>query len=140
MQNEGKTKIKLFATRLVLLAGLAGLIFIGWSIYQELSKKKAIQAEINQLQEEAQKVKRDNILSQEKISYLESTNYQEKEAKDKLNLQNKEEKVVIIKPSITKEATSEEKSSDNGISFPEPDNSPNYVRWWNYFFGPRSDK
>jgi cell division protein FtsB len=140
MQNERKSKVKIYATRLVFLAGLVGLVFIGWSIFQEISKKKSIQDEINSLQAEAERVKHDNILSQEKISYLESSNYQEKEAKDKLNLQNKDEKVVIIKPSVTKEAENSDKITDNPKSVPQPDASPNYVKWWQYFFGTKANQ
>lgn len=111
------------------------MFFAGETVWEEMSKKRSIQSEIEELQQEAEKISRQNITLEEKISYLESMEYQEKEAKNKLGLQNPDENLVIIKPSIAREIGSvAEKPSVAEPSDRVEDSPPNYIKWWNYFF------
>lgn len=125
--------MKIFLLRIVILAGLVALGFILFRAYEEYSKKMKIQEEINQLQQEAQKISKENSDFQEKIDYLQSVDYKKIEAKDKLNLQSPGENVVIIKPSQTKDilAQPEEKKSR---AVTATDNRNNLRKWWDYFF------
>lgn len=123
--------------RLLVLAGV-GLIFaLSFSVYREIEKKKAVQAEIEALQREAEKISRENSDIAEKISYLESRDYKEREAKEKLNLQSPDETVVVITPNSRQESRENvpEKSVKN---ITEVDNNfeetSNPHKWWNYFF------
>lgn len=102
------------------------------ALTKETYKKNQIQKEIEGLQEKAKQIDKENTDIQEQISYLGSKDYQEKEAKDKLNLQNPSENVVVIKPSITKENQVEEKKAENVIM--EEKKVINPIKWWHYFF------
>jgi len=82
-------------------------VLVSWAIFKQINKKKEIQKEIQKLQEEAEKITRENLSSQERIAYFESQDYQEREAKEKLNLKNPEENVVIVKPGIAKKESLE---------------------------------
>lgn len=123
---------KSFLIKTILFFGVVAMIFIGLAIFREMRAKKQIQNEIEKLQIEAEKIQRENILSQEKLAYLESKDYQEKEAKDKLSLQNADEKVVIIKPTVVKnEENKNENTERTQIKILDREN---YLKWWDYFF------
>lgn len=125
--------IKLFLLRLVILAGIAILGFILVRAYEEYSKKKKVQDEIEQLQQEAQKISKENSDFQEKIDYLQSIDYKKMEAKDKLNLQSPGENVVVIKPSQTKDILAKQEEQ-KPREVPVVDNRSNFKKWWDYFF------
>lgn len=107
--------------------------FITFYITKESSKKKQIQNEIAALQKEAEKIGRENADIRDKIAYLQSKDYQEREAKDKLNLQNPNETLVVIKPNTVKEAAPPKEEPSKPLP-PMPPSGPNYIKWWNYFF------
>jgi cell division protein FtsB len=133
--KEGKFKISAFLAKVFLLIGLGILTWAIISVAKETYKKNQIQKEISVLQAEAQKISQENSLMKEKIAYLESKEYQEKEAKDKLGMRKPEEKVIAIKPGREKkdsEINSSSKDSLKNIS--AGNNQSNYLKWWNYFF------
>lgn len=116
-----------------LLAGVAILVFVSSAIYRETANKKQIQAEIDRLREEADRISKKNSIIQDKIAYFQSRDYMEMEAKDKLNLKSPDEQVIIVKPGMaTKEAVVEP------VARPEKPEMKvavaNHVKWWNYFF------
>lgn len=116
----------------VLFLGAVAMIFIALAIFRETRAKKQVQTEIEKLKAEAEKINKENILSQEKLEYLESKDYQEKEAKNKLNLQSPDEKVVIITPSVIK--NEEKKSESVPLDKLKIQNKENYLKWRDYFF------
>lgn len=131
MENDNKKK-RSFLAKGVIFLGAAVLVFAGIASYKEISKKKQIQAEIEKLSLEAEKISRENALTQEKIAYLESPDFKEKEAKDKLNLQNLGENVVIVKPTVA--SKDEVASSSPAAAVPNSPEISNFIKWWNYFF------
>jgi len=90
------------------------------------------------LQEEAQKVERENMEIKKRISYLGSKDFQEIEAKERLNLQNPGEKMVVISPSpISKDEKEAVYSSEKDkpiIEESPKDYRNNFQKWWDYFF------
>lgn len=132
--QEDKFKIGGFFAKVFLLFTFIALIFIFVSIAKETYKKNQIQKEILALQEEAQKISRDNSQIKEKIAYLESPEYQTKEAKDKLGLRNPDEHVIVVKPNTEKETQENLLYFENIEPVVQVKESPNYLKWWNYFF------
>jgi cell division protein FtsB len=118
--------------KVVVFFGTIAIVFICAAIYREFAKERQIQNQINQLQQEAEKINRENVLAQNRIAYLESKDYQEREAKDKLNLQSPDENVVLVKPTIVKENKTEEKVFL--ANPPQPKKISNSVKWWEFFF------
>jgi len=118
--------------RLVLVLGAIFLVLIACALYKETEKKKKVQDEINKLKEEAVFIEKQNMKLSERINYLESKDFQEKEAKDKLNLQNPDENVVVIKPGIVKEKEAEiqQDNTEKKVIIKES----NFEKWWRYFF------
>jgi cell division protein FtsB len=120
---------------LVLLLGVVLVLLIMVAVYREIGKKRIIQSEINKLHEQAKTIERENLELRDKISYLESRDYKEKEAKDKLNLQNPEENLVVIKPSPAENKVESLIAEKSGTpQLPPSDQRDNYKKWWNYFF------
>lgn len=119
--------------RLAILVSIAILGFALVRSYEEYSRKKEVQAEIDALQKEAQKISKENSDFQERISYFGSQEYREREAKDKLNLQSPGENVVVIKPSQTKDILTQKEEAKPRES-PVADTRTNLRKWWDYFF------
>lgn len=115
------------------IAGLIAVGFISYFASKENKRNDQIEVEIEKLRQEADKLRQNNQDMEEKIVYFETPEFQEKIAKEKLNLQKENENVAIIKSNpATKEENKENKNIEQTISFPE---KPNYVKWWNFFFG-----
>ena len=118
--------------KLVLIAGFFILAAAAFFLAKEVYKKRQIQNEITKLEQEAAKINRENLEIQDKIAYLQSRDYQEREAKDKLNLQNPGENVVVIKPGVAREQGI--KAENENLPQPLPPNVSNPQKWWKYFF------
>lgn len=123
-----------FFVKFFLLLAFVALVFIFISIFKETYRKNQVKKEITDLQEEAQRISKDNADIKEKIAYLESPEYQIKEAKDKLGLQNPEENVIVVKPNVEKEPEANSLENENSENIPRIEEMPNYLKWWNYFF------
>ncbi|MCX6763514.1 MAG: septum formation initiator family protein [Candidatus Moranbacteria bacterium] len=135
MLEKNPKKLTPLVVKIIFLIGVVALIYVSVSLSREFQKKRQIQEEIRKLQEEAQKISRENSAIQEKIAYLESHDYQEKEAKDKLNLQKPDEKVVVVRKSVSEENRIPVSQEEIAETVPEKPSIPNYQKWWNYFFG-----
>jgi cell division protein FtsB len=132
MAEKIERKISLIMAKLVFLAGFFAVIALFFFLAKEFYKKRQIQSEINKLQEEAQRISKKSLEIQDKIAYFESKDYQEREAKDKLNLRSPDENVIVIKPGLAEEQFI---TNENIQSVPEPtDRISNQKKWWNYFF------
>ena len=104
----------------VILLVLIVLFFLSISIYKEFSKKKQVENDI------------------ERIAYLGSQDYQKVQAREKLDLQDPEENVVVITQDSTSlkqqdEENSELETNDDQENYSNEDIS-NFLKWWNYFF------
>ena len=135
MHSGKERKENSWLIRLIVFFGFVALIFILLAIFKETYRKKQIQKEISNLKEEVAKVQVDNSHLADKLTYLEGHDYQEKELRDKLNLQSPNENMVIIKPSPTGKADNKGKqateTADNQkliVKITNPE------KWWNYFF------
>jgi len=114
---------------------IIGIFVAGWISYFSLKENKRnrqIEAEINNLRTEAQSLRQNNQEMTEKITYFETPEFQERVAKEKLNLQKENENVAIIKPSpvLRNEEIAGETVASKDITIEKP----NYEKWWNYFF------
>lgn len=100
--------------------------------FKEAKRDSQINDEIEKLRQEADKIRTNNKELKEKISYYQTPEFQERVAKEKLNLQKPDEQVVIVKPSPYYDEI--EKASNDGPEQKPEENMPNYKKWWSYFF------
>ena len=115
------------------LAGLTVLVLIGISLGKEAYRKRQIQKEIDGLQSQIGQLKQENSGMENLTSYLSSTDFQEKEAREKLNLQKSDEKMIVLRKDAVQPNSQPNIGADNPQAPPE-DNSPNWQKWWKYFF------
>lgn len=109
---------------------LAGLV--GYVASKEAYRNKKIEREIETLRQEAERIKRENNALEEKIAYFETPQFQERIAKEKLNLQKTDEQVVVVKPSVSLD---KDVKTDEVLSVPiSQEQLSNYLKWWNHFF------
>ncbi|MFA6048292.1 MAG: septum formation initiator family protein [Parcubacteria group bacterium] len=130
MAKNEKKHFVLIKTVVILGLILFGLII--FAISKESYKKKQAQIEIDKLQQEAEKITRENTQLTDKISYLDSKDYQEKEARDKLNMQNPKENMVIVEPGLAPTIETQNANNENGKKLVVK--TTNVQKWWDYFF------
>ncbi len=116
---------------LIIILGTIAIVTISYTIYKENKRTRQIDLEIEKLKTEAEKIRQSNESLRDKIAYLETSNFEEIIAKEKMNLQKPDEKVVIVKPSLSKEDSVPLPETKEEAITEEP---ANYIKWWNQFF------
>lgn len=116
---------------ILFLVGISVAAFVAYAAYKEVGRNKEIEELISSLNNEKQKIENENNDLKEKIAYLETVQYPEKVAKEKLNMQNPDEKVAIIKTRQQQESQQEEEVVN---VTDEEDKRPNYIKWYQHFF------
>jgi len=111
----------------------AGVAFFSIPTLKEAKRSKMIEVEIESLRLQADKINTENNFLRERIEYIRSDHYKESVAKDRLNLRNVGEKVVVVQPgsekySDFKKTLGEETVFDEGET--DDKNIPNYMKWW----------
>src|SRR3989339_458971 len=125
-KNPGQNRRGIsFFSGLFFLAGLAVLVMIGISLGKETYRKRQIQKEIENLQAEIQKINQENSDLDNLISYLSSREFQEKEAREKLNLQKENEKMIVLRKDVGPKNTAPGNGDAKNGEAPE-DNTPNW--------------
>jgi cell division protein FtsB len=130
--DKTKLSAKIFSG-IFFLAGFAILVWIGIKLGKEAYRKRQIQKEIEGLQTQIQQLGQENSNMEGMIGYLSSTDFQEKEAREKLNLQKNDEKMIVLRRDVV-QPESQSPDSDKDQQAPKEDNSPNWQKWWNHFF------
>jgi len=113
------------------------MILIGISLGKETYKKHQIQKEIEGLQSDIQKLNQENGDLNNLISYLSTTDFREKEAREKLNLQKEDEKMIVLRKELEAQKK-EPAANDAPTESPGENNRPNWQKWLGYFFSNHS--
>ncbi len=121
--------IKTFSFKLFILISALVMIFWGVKLGKEFYKEYQIQKEIDSLKNDIESLEKSNYKLSQLIEYYKTDEYKEAEARKRLNLKKKGEKVVIIEPAA-KNAIENKTEKKNK----RDDKLPNYKKWWNYFF------
>lgn len=118
--------------RLLVISSFLVLFFVSYKLFEQTYKQNQINQDIAQMQEEIGRLNQDNQDLSELISYLQTDDFKEKEAKDKLNLIKEGENLVLIKE---KEVRKEEPKTEEKNSPEIVIDRPVYYYWWQLFFG-----
>ncbi len=125
------TKKKFSFVVIFFIAGIVLAIFISSSAVREAYRSRKIEKEVEGLRQEAKRIQNENEQLTERIAYFETPEFQEKIAKEKLNLQKPDETVVVVKQGVKKE----EAVAGETIAVEDQQREvPNYLKWWNFFF------
>lgn len=121
--------------RLGLIALIGIGIAAGWASFEQYQRSMRIQAEIDTLRREAERIERENATLSEKIQFFASPDFKESEAKEKLGLRRQEEKVVAIEGDLRLFPEEEARiAGDMAVSRTVAWDVPNYRKWWQLFF------
>ncbi len=101
----------------------AVLVLVGLMSGRMYLEKRQVDSEIEKLQSTANEVKRENEDLAGLIKYWNTSEFQEKEAREKLNLK-KEGEIVVVLPEQRETVSGETLESEQ----------PNISKWFNYFF------
>lgn len=112
------------------MLGATGIIvlFILFSLAQEMNRRLQIQREIVQLEQEAREVEKSLIAMENLNQYFRTDAFQERMAREKLNYRAEGEKVVLITEDYQAAAV-ETQAVDERVDSSIP------RRWWQIFFG-----
>lgn len=119
MEIQTLLKSKTATTLLVLVFG--AVAFVTFELYMQ---KRQVDSEITRLTEQSNKLNQDNGELSELIKYLDTPEYQEKEAREKLNLKRPGEEVVVLP----------EDSEGGQVASAQTESGSNPEKWFNYFF------
>jgi cell division protein FtsB len=132
MKIKLQKKDGLWFLKMLLFLGLIILAYVAYLVFGVAHRKSQVQKEILSLQQEAVRIEKENNVLNDKLAYFESMDFQKKEVKDKLGLQEPDENLVIVKPGPIREKQADlpkekqENKTKEEISI--------YKKWWNYFF------
>ena len=120
--------------------GILGIVaLIVWVVSlstKQLARNERIENEVSVLEQEAEKIRRENETLSEKIQYFSSADFREQEAKEKLGMKKTSEAAVAIKARpdvlVEEEALTERRPA---FDTTEMTRLPNYRKWWEVFFG-----
>jgi len=115
------------------LVGLTVLVLIGISLGKEAYRKKQIQKEIEKLETQINQLGQENSDMENLIGYLSSAEFREKEAREKLNLQKDDEKMIVLRKDAV-QPKSENPDETGSTQAAREDHSPNWQKWWKFFF------
>ena len=129
-----KKKVKInslksfYYSKFFVVVGVIILILISISLGKELIRKAEINSEIKLLEAEIEGLESKNTEMGDLIKYLNSSSFLEKEAKERLGLQETDEKVVMMPNNLTKNGVIEIDSSEQAEQ-----SMANPTKWKKYF-------
>jgi len=112
--------------RFLAIIGLVFLVLILLPLAKTYSQRRLVENEINNVRKQISGYEQKNKEINDMISYFQSPQYLEAQARLSLNLKKPGESVIVIN-----------NQPDNGVAAAPASNSEspnNYVKWWHYFF------
>jgi cell division protein FtsB len=134
LQNWKKIRQPFFIS----LAGLLAITFIFTGLIQNIRHLLSAKQEINQIKAEIERLEKKNQDVEKIITYLDSKEFIEEEARLKFDLKKPNEQIIVVQQS--KNNTSTDNLSINSVfDLPAPQKSKeplsrNPSLWFNYFF------
>lgn len=140
LPRERQAKKGFFANRRVLtVISIVILILIALPLSKNYKQRKMVEKEIKEIQEEISKVEGKNGDLKKMLSYLESDQFLEEQARLNFGLKKEGEEVAVIKGDFEVKKIEPTKPNDVLFNIPglkdfsgKKDN--NFKRWYDYFF------
>ncbi|TAN58238.1 septum formation initiator family protein [Patescibacteria group bacterium] len=113
-----------------LLGGVVLFVFFGWAALNEYLRERAIDAEVNELKQTIADLESKNGELKSSLSYIQTPEFQELEAKRQLGLVKDGENVIIFSDKSSGKSTLSDSETDDK----DAPQLSNPQKWWNYFF------
>ena len=125
-----KVQAQVLGSRFFIWGGVLLLVLIVFALGKAALRKHDIQTEIDGLAESIESLETENTELDGLIDYFQTTDFQEREAREKLGLKQPGETVVAIASNDLEDTpvflSEDEETEDAEASNPR--------KWWNYFF------
>jgi cell division protein FtsB len=124
---------RILYSQLVIIVGIAFIVMFSVGISKRMVRQHQLNRETESLKHEIEKLERSNQELNELLSYLNSDNFLEDEARTKLGLKKEGEEIIIIND---KYKTKELDKNTSGRIYQPSTSAPksNPEKWWDYFF------
>lgn len=123
---------RFFLSKLFIVAGVVVLLVIGTATVRDFLQRQQINKEVDDLKGQISGLEKGNDELNSLISYLQTSQFIEAEAKTKLGLAREGESVVVIsKP----DSPTIDPASVRSVGLNVGEDVPNPKRWWLYFWG-----
>lgn len=130
----GHSRSVVFLLISVVFLGISGIV--AWKGYEKYREKERVASQVSRLRDEAERIKSETAQLDERIAYMRTPEYAEREVKEKLNLKKPEESVAVVQSGSEKQR--EELGEKPSVSV-EPSvktTEGNPKKWWDFFFAP----
>jgi len=118
---------RLFSSqRFLAIVGLVFLLLIVFPLAKTYTQKRLVEKEIEDVKKEISDFENTNKELKDMITYLESDQSLEEQARLNLNLKKPDEKVIVIEAAKNTSTTDEINKTTVSES--------NFAKWWRYFF------
>lgn len=142
IHKKKTTKIqKILYSRLFLGISFLIIIGVGSGLYDNYQQSREVYTEIYNLEQEVRDLEKKNHDVSDVIRYLNSTDYVEAQAKQKLGLSYADEKIVVITDDIIDRLKNSGLENLEDVDQDIIENMKivasgrsNYKLWWDYFF------
>ena len=121
-------KTNSFSSTATIIGLFVVFLFVVFLVYDNSSKQENIETQVQVLDKEIEDLKNQNLELTDLIDYFSSSEYVEKEAREKLNLVKPGEKVVVV-------TKSDKINNENEKEFELINSKNSPAKWWRYFFG-----
>jgi len=128
---------RILESRALLVVEACIMIFLIVVIGKEIVRRQDVQSEVTRLQQQIDSLKQQNIQLAQVLKEMTSDNYQEKEARKKLDVQKPGETVVLL-PEPTDDGGRALVVHNSSSSTSQTYAKSNAEKWWSYFFGPNN--
>ena len=131
---ENKLK-KILCSKFCIFLLLLAFIWLGLSLSKIVYKRYQLNEEIENLKTEIEKMDKKEQELTKFISYLDSSTYLEREAREKLNLKKEGENVLMVSESELENESSSVVSQQASIGNNKSEIiESNLIKWWKFFF------
>jgi len=124
---------QLIESRTALVIEACLVLFLAFAIGKEIVRREDVQSEVTRLEQQADNLKKQNIQLAQILKEMTSENFQEKEARKKLDVQKAGETVVLL-PQNSDEGERTLVVQNSSVSAAAAQDQSNPEKWWAFFF------
>lgn len=123
---------RILRSQLVIIIGIGFIVFFSTQINKQTAKRSKINSEIKNLQVEINRLEKKNSNIKNLISYFNSADFLESEARTKLGLKKDGEQVIVVDANPKAEFLPAKQSFN--LLMVKSKSLTNMDKWFNYFF------
>jgi len=119
---------------------ILGLLLVGYMFFvlgKMVWQNYKVNQQIKNLESEVSDIEKQNQKLSDLIAYFQTDTFKEKEAREKLGLVKPGEKVLVFPSTGNNDKGISEGINGGQEQKVEVEKTPNYQKWWDYFFASR---